>query len=278
MVIDWLCYIVIGFFSGLSQLMPASASAVEYLLSTVLDAEGYSSLIQGFVHIGCMGALLLRFGKHLGHLSRERHLARLSPRRRKRQPDVLAVLDGRLLAAALLPMLLCFFLCWLFRQRLEGLPLMILMLILTGIFAYIPPYFPGGNRDSRSLTRADGWLLGICAGLSHIPGLSGLGAALCAGQLRGCSRQYILDLVLILMMPALFCMTLLDGAAVAMAGFAELSFTKLVGGVLAGAAAFAGGCAGISIVRHLAVRTGFTAFSFYSWGLAILYFFIYLLT
>ncbi len=278
MVIDWLCYIVIGFFSGLSQLMPVSASAIEYLLATVLDAEGYSSLIRGFVHIGCIAALLLRFGKHLGHLFRERHLTRLSPRRRKRQPDVLAVLDGKLLAAAVLPMLLCFFLCWLFRQRLEGLPLMILMLIFTGIFAYIPPYFPGGNRDSRSLTRADGWLLGVCAGLSHIPGLSGLGAALCAGQLRGCVRQYILDLSLMLMLPALFCMTLLDVATVGVAGFVELSFANIVGGILSGAAAFAGGCAGISIVRHLAVRAGFAAFAFYSWGLAMLYFFIYLLT
>ncbi len=278
MLIDWLCYIVIGFFSGLSQLLPVSASASEQLLVMLLDAPDYGSFLQSFVHIGCIAAVLVRFGKRLGHIYRERRLALLPARRRKRQPDLAAVLDGRLLSGTLIPMAAVLVVSWFYRELLQGLPVMIAMLVLTGLFAYLPAYFPGGNRDSRGLTRLDSWLLGLCAGLSHIPGLSGLTAVLCAGQLRGCGRQYILDLALLLMLPALGIMTILDGAALVASGFAGLSVGVVFGGLLAGAAAFGGALAAISLVRHLAVRSGFSGFAFYSWGMAMFYFMLYLLT
>ncbi len=278
MVVDWLCYMVIGFCSGLSQLLPVSASPVEQLLTVLLNVPGYGSLMQAFVHLGCVAALLLRFGKRLGHIYRERRLSRLPARRRKRQPDMAAVLDGRLIYGALVPIGVLLILCWLYRHQLQGLPLMVIMLVLTGVCTYVPSYVPGGNRDGRGMTRLDSWLLGLCGGLSHISGFSGLAAILFAGQLRGCGREYIVDMGLMLLIPAMLGMLLLDGAVVVASGFAGFSPVTVVGALLAGGAAFGGAYAGISVIRHLAVRSGFSGFAYYSWGFAIFYFILYLLT
>ncbi len=271
-------YTVLGLISGFSELLPVSASGNARLFTQMLGLDGSADFVRLFIRIGTLAALILRMSKQLGHLYRENRLARIPVKRRRRSPDIYAVLDGRVIAGAMLPMAVGLVLCWLFRSRLAGMPLAVIGLAVSGLMVYIPQFFPGGNRDSRGMSRLDGWLLGLASGLAVLTGLSRIGGILCVGQLRGCDSKYILDMGLMLSVPTLALLVILDVLSVIMAGFAAVSFVTVLGAVLAASAAFAACYGAISIARHLAVGAGFTAFAYVNWGLAMFGFILYLMT
>ncbi len=278
MLPDILCYIALGLITGLSEFLPVSASGHEQFLLNLLGLDSYTFFIKLFVYLGCLAAVLLRCGKRLAHIRREQRIASLPAKRRKRQADTIAVLDGRLLRTALVPMLLGMLLCHLFRQRMENPLLLAGMLFITGLFAYVPQFFPGGNRESRGMSALDGFLMGLCGGVAMVPGLSRMGAMVSVGQLRLWDRKYAVDMALLLSVPAVGMMAVLCAASAVTAGSLGLSFPVLLGALLAGGAAFAGGWGAISLVRYLAVRLGFAGFAYFSFGLAMLQFVLYLMT
>ncbi len=271
-------YLFLGLIGGFSEMLPVSASGNIRLFSDMLGLDGNAALVQLFLHAGSLGALILCLRKEIAHLYRENRLARIPARRRRRQPDPHAVLDGRLIAGAMLPMAVGLVLCRLFWDRLSAFPLAVAFLALTGILVYIPQFFPGGNRDSRGMSRLDGWLLGLACGLGGLPGMSRISGVLCTGLIRGCDRKYILNMGLLLSVAALGILVLLDLVGVLMTGFGSLELVTVLGAFLAALTAFAGAYGGISAVRHLAGGAGFSGFAYVNWGLAMFGFILYLLT
>ncbi len=278
MLPDILCYIVLGLITGLSEFLPVSASGHERFVLNLLGLDSYTFFIKLCVYLGCLAAVLLRCGKRLTHIHREQRIASLPAKRRKRQADTIAVLDGRLFKTALTPMILGMLLCHLFRQRMESPLLLSGMLFVTGLLAYVPQFFPGGNRESRGMSTLDGFLMGLCGSAAMIPGLSRMGAMVSVGQLRLWDRRYAVDMALLLSVPAMVMMVLLCAVSAVTVGPLGLSFPVLLGAVLAGGAAFAGSWGAITLVRYLAVRLGFSHFSYFSFGLAMLQFVLYLMT
>ncbi len=271
-------YILYGLIMGLSEFLPVSASGNAFLYSFMTGGEGFSSLLKLLVHLACLGAVLVQCGKRMLYINRQMRIAALPAKRRKRQPDLVAVADGRLLLGAMVPMLLCMGLTGFFLDRLLNLPLLIVMLVISGILIYIPQHFPGGNRQSRGMSRADSWLLGILGGLQLIPGASGFGLMVSAGLLRGCDREYMVNTSLMLSGIALMILSIFDAIALLSAGTAGISLLMLFICAVAALIAFAVSYGCIVLVRYLAVRVGFSAFAFYSWGAAMLSFVLYLIT
>ncbi len=278
MVSDWLKYLVLGLVMGLSEMLPVSATANENLLKMLLGLEEGSALIGLLIRLACLAALFARCAPKMLRIYRQLTIARLPQRRRKRMTDPRAVADGRLLTGALLPMLAVTLLCRVYADRFQGLLPLAGFLVLTGILVYIPQHFPGGNRQSRGMSGLDSLLLGIASGVGSLPGMSAMGAMLCVGLLRGCDREYILDMALMLSIPMLAVLVVLDLLALVMAGFAGVTLVLVLMGLLAAAAAFASCYGAVAILRYLAVRVGFSGFSFYSWGIAMLSFILYLMT
>ncbi len=278
MVSDWLGYMVLGLIMGLSEVLPVSATANESLLKMLLGLEDTSIWIGLMIRLACMIAIFVQCAPKMLRIYRQWRIARLPQRRRKRMTDPKVVGDGRLLFGAVLPMTAVTVLCRIYADRFQGLLPLTGLLVLTGIFVYIPQHFPGGNRDSKGMAALDSLLLGIAGGVGSLPGMSAMGSMLCVGLLRGCDREYILEMALMLSIPVLAVLIAMDLLALVIAGFAGISLELVLIGLLAAAAAF-GGCYGaVAILRYLAVRVGFSGFSYYSWGIAMFSFILYLMT
>lgn len=270
---EWLVCIIYGFISGLGQVLPVSAGAHDYFLELMTNFSVQQPLLQFAVHAAALLALVLFFRHRIAHIYREMRLASQPPRSRKRQPDLVAVLDGRVLLTMLIPAFFGLVLTRRITDRMSSLPLVSLFLLLSGAMLYFPHFLQGANRDSRHLSRMEAVVFGVGAGLSAIPGISRTGMVLASGAVRGCERRYTLDLTMLLLVPLLLLMTVMDLFALAGTGFRLL---QLVYAFLAAAASFGGTCLAVPAMRFLVVDRGYTIFSYYNWGLAVFGFILYL--
>ncbi len=270
---NWLQSMVYGMISGFVEFLPISGSAHRKLLLLLMGAED-NRFLTLMVHVGALLSLMLSCWPQLAKLQRERRIASIPSRRRKRQPDGRVLKDLRFLKTAIIPLLAGFMLLpW--TGRAESLWLTAILLAINGILLYLPPYFPSGNKDSQTVSGLDGVIIGLGGILGVVPGLSRLTGITTLGQLRGCSRSYILDIGLLLSIPAMIVVIVFDIAAL-IAGGAAMSGGMALGCFLAAAAAFGASYLGITFIRFLAVKVGFSGFAYYSWGAALFTFILYL--
>lgn len=274
---SWLIYILYGFINGLGELMPVSNVAHDYFLRLMTEFDPNQPLLRLFVHLAALAAVLVLCRHRASHIYRELRIASQPPRSRRRQPDMLAVIDGRVVLTVALPVVAASVLANLAPVRLVGLPMVIVLLLLSGTALYVPHFLPEANRDSRHLTRLEALVFGCCAGLSVLPGLSRMGGLLSAGALRGCARGYMLEIAILLLLPVLAVLSALDLFALLAGGFAALTLVYFLQCLLAGAAAFGGACLAIAAVRFVSVNMGYTFFAYYNWGLGVFGFILYLM-
>lgn len=272
---NWIHSLVYGLVSGFTEFLPVSSDAHQWMFAE-LTGVGQGHLPHRlFSHIGGLLALLLACKPQMDKLSRERRIAALPARRRKRQPDVKSLAEIRFLRMAGGLLLLAIPAFVLISRMGQPLWLVALLLLLNGIILYVPQFLPGGNKDALSLSAADSLLTGTAGALGRFPGISGIGASMSALKVRGVDWQYALQICLLLMIPvfgiAIGCDIygmILAGAGISLGHVLYYLFTAL--------SAFAGAYFGIIFMRFLAVKAGFSGFSYYCWGMALFTFFLYL--
>ncbi len=274
---EFLGYLIYGVISGFTEFLPVSTSASDYLICCLAGREQLPALLLFTVHLGCFAAVLLRCGKRLLYIYRQMKIAAVPPRRRKRHPDMIAVMDGRLLRLAIFPMIAEMIVLFVFRSRVQSLPTVVISLVLTGTAIYLPQFVYGGNREGKELSPLDAFAGGLAAGLSLFPGMSRTAAVLSAGQLRGCERKYIYDMLLMLSVPAMLVLLIADLVFLCAGGFAEITLITAAAAVLAGLLSFASAFAAATLMKYLAVKAGFSGFAFLSWGAAMFAFILYLI-
>lgn len=272
----YLLYLFYGLVSGFSQFTTVSASAHQALFPLLLKFDSTQPLLKLFVHGGALGAVALLYWKRIGHLYREVRLDAAPARGRKRPADSEAVLDGRLLLTAAIPTLLGAFFSWLAEKMEVRLLPLALVLILGGVLAYLPDYLPGGDRRTKLISPLEGVLMGLLIGVSVIPGLSAMGLLLGIFQLRKCQKAYLLEMGVLLVGFLLAGMMAVDLVQILIRGFSGFSGGHLLGCLLAGAAAFGGGVGAILTMRFLSVKSSFSGFVYYCWGLGLFSFILYL--
>lgn len=272
----WSC-LFFGLISGLSEFLPVSTLAHQYLYSYLFGFSGNTPFMRLMAYLGCLVAVVVCCWKRLTHIYRELRLDSLPKRRRKRVPDKQAVFDFKLAVTGMIPMILGVLCYDASVGFFNGLPLLCLMLVISGAVVYLPLYMISGFRNSQNLTRLDGLLFGAVSALAVIPGLSRMGMLLYAGRFRRCSRESMMDLALLFAIPMLLCLTVYHLILV-LIGSAVISALALLAGAICALAAFGGGVAAIYFMRFLSVKLDFGGFSFYCWGLAVFSFIYYLIT
>ena len=266
-----------GVVSGFSEFTPVSASAHHYFFSVLLNFDGAWPLLRFFVHCGALASVAFLYRQRLRHTWDELRLAALPVEQRKRPPDVETLINTRLLATAVPPVLLgAICSAFLFRNGANLLWTGIL-LIACATLTYVPEYIPGGDRKTGMMTPFEGLVLGMCAGLAVIPGISGMGLMLAFGLLRKCDRQHILDNLMLIVAAMLAAMIVVDIFCVIISGLAGFTVLRFLGCIFAAAASFGGSVGAILMMRFLAVKIGYTGFAFYNWGLGIFSFILYLM-
>ena len=272
---NWLQSLLFGFISGFAEFLPISSDAHQYLLGYFMGSGNELLGFRLFCHISVLAALLFSSRFQLKRLSRERRIAAAPLKRRKRQPDRNALLDLRLLKTAVIPIILAFAASWYTQCVFENLWALALVLIVNGILLYVPQFFPSGNKESQAMSALDALLIGFGGALAVVPGISRVGILTSVGQLRGADGRYCVDIALLLCIPALLILIGFDIYGLYLAQ-SVLAVSLFFSYLFAAAAAFAGAYFGILLLRFLAVKTGFSGFAYYCWGVALLTFALYL--
>lgn len=274
---NWLQSILYGFISGISDILPVSAQAHKLLLLKMYGTGSEPGLMRLLIHIAILGAVFYHCQPQITKILRAKSLARIPKRRRKRPLDTRSLMDFRLWQTMILPVILVF----LFYEKISVLHnkliLMAVFLFLNGVILYIPQFLPGSNKDSRSLSRVEGLLMGLGGAASVLPGISGIGTAVSVGCVCGVERSFALSMTLLMHLVITAALIVYDILAVFSTGTGVFSFASLLCNLLAAIAAFAGTTIGIRIMRALAKEKGFVPFTFYCWGVALFTFILNLL-
>lgn len=273
---DLLHKLIYALFSGFTEFLGVSAPPHQMLYELMTGFEQSDAMLTLSIRIGVLAAVYFSCRTRIARLMRERRLAGFSRRRRNRQPDATALLDIRLLKTAMIPLLISVLFYKRAGEWINGVLPLVLTLTLNGILLFIPRLMKQGNKDGRSVSRLDGVLMGLGGALAAIPGFSHIGVMISSGTARGMDRNYALDTALLLSIPALLGLLILDIYGVFTAKL-TLGFVTLLVYLLLAAIAFGGAWLGIMLMRYLSVKAGFTGFSYYSWGLALFSFILYLL-
>ena len=273
---NWLHSLFYGLISGFSEFLPISPDAHQWLFAELTGVGEGRLPHRLFCHIGAMLALLLVCKPQIDKLNRERRIAALPARRRKRQPDVRSLAEIRFLRMAGGLLLLSIPAFVLISRIGKPLWLLALMLLVNGVILYVPQFLPGGNKEALSLSAADSLLTGVAGALGRLPGISGIGASMSALKVRGAGWQYALQICLLLSVPALLIAMGCDVYGMVLAGTGIL-LGDFFSYLLTAVSAFAGAYLGIIFMRFLAVKAGFSGFAYYCWGMALFSIFLYLM-
>lgn len=277
MTLNWLQSLVYGLVAGLADILPISSRAHKILLLKLFGITGGTELMDLMIHLGLVAALFISCQSILIRFNRARALARVPKRKRRRPLDERSLMDHSLLRTMLVPVILGLLL---YRKALpieRKLPLLALMLLLNGIFLYIPQFLPTSNRDSRTLSRVEGLLMGIGGGLSVIPGFSAMGLSNAIGSVCGVERGFALNMTLLMNMYLNVGLIVHDIINLAEVGLKGTSFEGVLRCLCAGLAAFGAAFLAIRLVRRLFQERDYTGFSFYCIGLALFIFILNLL-
>ena len=277
MELSWLKSLMYGLFSGLLDILPVSAQAHSALLLKFFGVKASSDVQNLLIHLAVFAALYYCSQSHLVRMNRARALARVPKRKRKRPLDVRSMMDWSLLKTMMVPALLGIYLRKYTAGISSNLLLTALFLFLNGIILYMPQFFPTSNRDSRTLSRVEGLLMGLGGAASAVPGISAIGTSTAIASLCGVEGLYALDMALMMNMAIAAGLAFLDVLAIAANGFGAFSVMILVRYIVSAAAAFGGTVLGIKLMRHLAVEKGYSLFGVYCWGLALFTFILNLI-
>lgn len=277
MNMNWLESILYALISGLTQFLPVSAQAHKSILLCLFGQDGEHPLMGLFIHISVLTALIMRMRPQIKRLYREYALRKIPKRHRRRTSDQQSLMDISLIKLASVPMLLGFLLYPRTSVWAGELYLVALFLLVNGLLLHIPMYLPAGNKDSRSLSRLDGLLVGIGSAAAVLPGVSRIGAAASIAACRGADLQQAYKWSLLLSIPAVAVMVCFDIFAVIAGGLASVEFLFVLQCVLASGLSYMGAYVSITLMRSVVQRSGLSGFSYYCWGAGLFAFILYLI-
>jgi len=230
------------------------------------------------IHLAIFAALYFSCQTQLVRFSRARALARIPKRKRKRPLDVRSLMDVSMLKTMLVPVVIGLFFYQYALELKNNLMLMAVFLFFNGIILYVPQFLPGSNRDSRTLSRVEGFLMGLGGAVCVLPGVSAIGMITSIGSVCGVERSYSLNMALLLNLFLTLGMVVYDVLALLSIGLGALSFMILVRYLLTALTAFGGCLLAIKLMRFLVPNHGNTVFAFYCIGLSLFTFILNLMT
>ena len=272
---NWLLGLVYGLLGGFFEFLPVSPAVHQSLLVKITDLPAPGSGLSLAVHLGALMAVLFSCYGRVVKLLHERKLARIAPRARKRQPDVMSLMELRLIKTAVFPVILSSFTGIWLQQYFSRLWVLAIVVAINGILVLLPHYMGRGNKDARTISPLDAVLVGIGGALGAIPGISRVGMLNSVASMRGIDSSFAVDFTYLLSIPALATLCIVDLGQLVMGNGGQTAM--FLPGLFAFLSAFGIGLAGIRLMRYLALKTGYEGLAYYNWGLAMLTFIIYLI-
>ncbi len=269
MELNWLQSILFGLVSGAADIIPVSGQAHRLLLLKFFGVNQMPNLLALVLHLSVAAALYLSSQGQFVRMNRARALARIPKKKRKRPLDTRSMMDWSLIKTMLVPTVIGLLLNSRVRGWSVNMFLIAGMLFLNGLILYIPQFLPTSNRDSRTLTRLEGVLMGLGAGASVLPGISTVGIMVSIASVCGIERLYGLNMTFIVKLFFLIGLMVYDVLAIITDGLGGLTVMLLVQYLFTGLLSFGASMFAIRLLRRLAPEHGFHTFGVYCWGLAL---------
>ena len=277
MNLTWLESIVYGLISGIADIFPVSATGHRMLLLKIFGETKDLDLMRMFVHLGIFCAILLHCQPHIVRFLRAKRLSRVPKRRRKRPLDTKSLMDYSLWKTMLVPVILSMFLYSHVEALTERIIWVAVFMLVNGLILYIPQFLPGSNKDSRTLSRVEGLLMGLGGLAAVLPGVSAVGSAASIGAVCGVDRGYGFTMALLMNLGVNIGLVVLDLIAVFSVGLSGLYFALILRCLVTGIAAFVGAYLSIQLLRRFIGEHDYTGFAYYCWGLALFTFILNLM-
>ena len=269
MELNWLQSILFGLVSGVADIIPVSGQAHRLLLLKFFGVNQMPNLLALLLHLSVAAALYLSSQGQFVRMNRARALARIPKKKRKRPLDTRSMMDWSLIKTMLVPTVIGLLLNSRVRGWSVNMFLIAGMLFLNGLILYIPQFLPTSNRDSRTLTRLEGVLMGLGAGASVLPGISTVGIMVSIASVCGIERLYGLNMTFIVKLFFLIGLMVYDVLAIITDGLGGLTVMLLAQYLFTGLLSFGASMFAIRLLRRLAPEHGFHTFGVYCWGLAL---------
>lgn len=269
MELNWLQSILFGLVSGAADIIPVSGQAHRLLLLKFFGVNQLPNLLALLLHLSVAAALYLSSQGQFVRMNRTRALARIPKKKRKRPLDTRSMMDWSLIKTMLVPTVIGLLLNSRVRGWSVNMFLIAGMLFVNGLILYIPQFLPTSNRDSRTLTRLEGVLMGLGAGASVLPGISTVGIMVSIASVCGIERLYGLNMTFIVKLFFLIGLMVYDVLAIITDGLGGLTVMLLAQYLFTGLLSFGASMFSIRLLRRLAPEHGFHTFGVYCWGLAL---------
>ncbi len=269
MELNWLQSILFGLVSGAADIIPVSGQAHRLLLLKFFGVNQMPNLLALVLHLSVAAALYLSSQGQFVRMNRARALARIPKKKRKRPLDTRSMMDWSLIKTMLVPTVIGLLLNSRVRGWSVNMFLIAGMLFINGLILYIPQFLPTSNRDSRTLTRLEGVLMGLGAGASVLPGISTVGIMVSIASVCGIERLYGLNMTFIVKLFFLIGLMAYDVLAIITDGLGGLTVMLLAQYLFTGLLSFGASMFAIRLLRRLAPEHGFHTFGVYCWGLAL---------
>lgn len=265
--------ILYGFVSGLSEFIPVSSQAHQEILLKLFGQNSSNPILDIMVHIAVLVSLLFGYRQLSEEL--QQGVASISGGIRRRA-TARTNYDMRFVRTATIPLLIGLLVFTYISKGEFSLLAVSGFSLVNGLVLFAPGRMLRGNKDGRGMSALDALLTGLIASLSAFAGVSRIACSTSVALARGADSHHALNWALRLSVPALATWIVIDIFALFTA-FQPVGFLTFLGYFLAMGSAFAGGYLGISVVRNLARRTGFSGLAYYSWGMALFAFILYLI-
>ena len=272
MDLNWLQSLLFGLISGLTDILPVSAQAHRMLMLKFFGVKSITSLLALMMHLSVFAALYLSSRGQFVKMNRARALARVPKRKRKRPLDVKSMMDWSLIKTMLLPTILGLLLYQYARNMQTNLLTIAAFLFLNGVILYVPQFLPSSNKDSRTLSRLEGFAMGCGCAVSILPGISTVGTVVSIGSVCGVERVYSLNMAFIIKMFLMAGLMVYDVLGIISGGLEALSFAIILKYLVTALLSFGAAMGGIRLTRRLASEHGFGLFGVYCWGVALFIF------
>lgn len=273
---NWLESIIYGLVAGLTEILPISSQAHRILILNLYGESAEPALLRLLIDLSILAGLYYGCQNHITRISRAARLAKVPKRRRKRPLDTKSLMDLSVLRTMLLPVIGGY----LFYNSIQGLSeklvYVAVCMFLNGLILYLPLYLPSANKNAEAMTRIEGFLMGLGGAASMLPGVSCVGAVSSIGIALGAEKTYALDLALLIHIPVSLGLLIFDFIALMTQGLSGLSLTVILSYIVSAAAAFGGIYLGLRIMRSLMKSKDISTFSYYSLGLALFTFILFL--
>ena len=275
MELNWLQSLALGLVSGLTDILPVSSQAHQTILLNFFGENGAVPVTRLVIHAATLLTVLISIRDRIGQIRQQQKLTRMPRRRRNRPVEMTALMDGKIISTALVPIVIML-LGWGLIRGGVSLPVLAALSLVNAAVLYLPSLLRTADKDSRLVTPLESIFMGLGTGIAAIPGLSSIGISYSVGVIHGVDKKYMVHLSLMMHLIFTAGMIFYDLMDILHMGAIAAAPADLLSWAVAGVAAAAGTSLGLRGLDRAARQDGLTGFGFYSFGVALFAFILYL--